>query len=98
MARRSGDGALLWPRDCVTAEDVPSELVRAVQHAFKILDWHEHLPKEEIPPEWMWSVDHELELWFERVEREREANRPGGGGDTTAEMMTNELADEIRGR
>lgn len=81
-------------------EEVPIDLIRAVEHAFKVLDWHENLMKEEIPPEWMWPVDHELEMWFEEVERKREAKFGNGAGDDDdpSGMMHNELADEIRGR
>lgn len=57
---------------------------------------------EEVPPEWMWTLDHELELWFEEVERKREEKfgRGSSGDDDElpGEMMRNELADEIRGR
>jgi hypothetical protein len=78
-------------------EDVPAELARAVEHAFKILDWHEHLLSEEIPPRWMWPLDEELDAWFKEVERKREEkfgskDKDDPGGD----MMVNELAEEFR--
>ena len=83
-------------------EDAPIDLVRTVEHSFKVLDWYENLLTEEVPPQWMWTVEHELELWFERVERDREAKYGGGGSgsddDDMGQMMRNELADEIRGK
>lgn len=57
--------------------------------------------KDEIPPRWMWTVDHDLDIWFEEVERKRE-EKFGTGGSSDDEpagpMMRNELADEIRGK
>lgn len=49
----------------------------------------------------MWTVDHELEIWFERVEEERERRYGGASGngrvDREAEdMMQNEYAVEMR--
>lgn len=43
----------------------------AIQQANRILDWHENLMGEELPPEWMWHLEHELEAWFEEVDRKR---------------------------
>lgn len=94
-ARKGGNGSLLWPKGCETIEDVPADLVRAIQHAFKILDWHENLIEEEIPPEWMWNLDHELEPWFERVDEDRKS-KYGGGQDTNKETMRNEYAAQFR--
>lgn len=52
-----------------------------------------------MPPQYMWPFEEELELWFERVDREREARYGGGSSsyddDETGSMMGNELA---RGR
>lgn len=73
----------------------------AVEHAFRILDWHENLPAEDIPPSWMWPVSHEIEYWFEEIERKREDEKNAARtGDEMPKvgMMSNALADEIRGR
>jgi hypothetical protein len=101
IVRKGGNGSLLWPESCSSIEEVPYDLVRAIEHAFRILDWHENLPKEEIPPSWMWAVEHEIEEWFAEVDRKREEQRgASSSGDElpVGGMMTNELADEIRGR
>lgn len=37
--------------------------------------WHENYPADEIPPEWMWPFNKELDDWFEEVELERERKR-----------------------
>lgn len=69
----------------------------AIEHANRILDWQENLLEDEMPPEWMWHLDHELEPWFDEVERKRE-ERYGARDDDRDErvpMMDNELA---RGR
>lgn len=66
-----------------------------------VLAWQENLVKDEIPPEWMWSLDDELEKWFDDVEearRDRYESRRNGGRSRDQEapqMMVNELA---RGR
>lgn len=51
-----------------------------------------------MPPEWMWSVDHELEIWFERVQEEREERYGGSASRETTPMMQNELAEEWKRR
>lgn len=101
MARKGGNGSLLWPKGCSSIEEVPYDLMKAVEHAYRILDWHENLPAEEIPPSWMWPVAHEIDDWFEEVERKREDQQNAArSGDTLPEtgMMSNELADQIRSR
>lgn len=74
-----------------------------VDHAQTIQFWRENLPREEMPPRWMWHLDHELEAWFERVEADREAKHERGGGGTShpdpeGPMMVNALAKQWRGR
>jgi hypothetical protein len=66
-----------------------------VEHASAIIHWQENLSNDEVPPEWMWSVESELEIWFERVQTERE-ERYGGGGKRDEPMMQNEYAAEMR--
>lgn len=87
----------MWPDACSLAE-LPFDLYKAVEHASAILTWQENLTREEMPPEWMWSVEHELTAWFQRIDEER--NEKYGGGDSAPEsttpMMTNELADEMK--
>src|SRR5262249_757835 len=82
-ARRGGNGQYLWPGGCESIEDVPADLVRAVNHAYTILAWQENLISDEIPPEWMWSLDDELEEWFEQVTEKRKARFSGTSSSTT---------------
>ncbi len=62
-----------------------------------MLDWYENLQKDEIPPEWMWPFDDELEVHFDQVEEDRK-NRTSSGSQTANDsgdggrMMSNELA------
>ena len=75
-------------------EEVPVDLLRAISHANKILDWYENLSEKDIPPEWMWGIDSELEVWFEEV---KASHSPGGAERDTREevpMMSNDLAKE----
>lgn len=79
---------------------MPHDLFSSVEHALGILNWQENLSSEEMPPEWMWSLDHELEPWFERVTEERE-EKCGGGSDSRERsngsgFMKNELTEGLR--
>lgn len=92
-----GNGAFLWPRGCQTIEDVPNDLIKAVQHAFRVMNWHENLPGDEIPPAWMWPFDELLDDWFEQVEADRKAKWDNPGSqDEEADMMDNEYADRFK--
>lgn len=70
-----------------------------MQHAYRILHWQENLLEEEMPPRWMWPFEEELQLWFERVDRERRSKYGGDSSDDEegGVMMGNELA-KGRGR
>lgn len=50
---------------------------------------------DEIPPRWMWSLDHELKPWFEEVQRNRD-EKYGTNSDKdkreSVPMMENELS------
>jgi hypothetical protein len=72
--------------------------VRAIAHAQTVLSWQEVLTEDEMPPEWMWPFDEELESWFEDVERkrkERYGNR-GDDADSSGPMTENEYAKGMR--
>lgn len=70
----------------------------AIEHANTVLSWQENLSEEEMPPEWMWTLDHELEEWFEHVAHDRKTRFGGGGSDDDeTSMMGNELAKGRRG-
>lgn len=73
-------------------------MVAAISHAHKVLDWYENLPKKEIPPEWMWPFDEELDVFFEEVEEARKtASSPSAPDDEDGgPMMSNELSKGMR--
>lgn len=48
-----------------------------------MLHWQENLAPDEMPPYWMWPLDEELAVWFERVVEERESRHGGGGGSSS---------------
>jgi hypothetical protein len=80
---------------------VPADLLRAVNHAHVILGWQENLTNEEIPPEWMWSLDDELEEWFDEVgaaRRERLGQPAPSRRDEEVPMMSNDLAAAKRAK
>lgn len=38
----------------------------------RILNWQENLSSEDMPPVWMWNLEHELEEHFAEVEERRD--------------------------
>lgn len=76
---------------------MPFDLLQAIEHANRVLDWTENLSSDELPPAWMWPFDEELRLWFEEVERKREEKFGTGESGDESDMQTNELAAGRRG-
>lgn len=71
----------------------------AIEHAYRVLGWQENLQEDEMPPQWMWHLEHEIEPWFDEVKRRREEKhgRPGDSdNDTRVPMMSNEYAENMR--
>jgi hypothetical protein len=67
---------------CERIEEVPADLMLAIEHAHRILTWRENLPDEEMPPTWMWHIESELDSWFKNVEVQRK-NKSGGDDQDT---------------
>ena len=62
----------------------------AIEHANRVLDWHENLGPDDLPPEWMWHLPEELETHFAEVKRRRDEKSSGdSSGDETVPMMKN---------
>lgn len=74
----------------------------AIEHALTVINWHENLPKEDIPPEYLWADSEGLELWWESVEARREDGVPTSSGDewddSEPRMAENDLARYIKDR
>lgn len=100
-AKSSGNGSLLWPAECKSVDDISWELSVVIQHAYRILNWQENLVQEEMPPVYIWPFEEELELHFERVDKARKdkygSGSSGDDDDGGTPMMSNELADRVRG-
>lgn len=78
-------------------EDLPIDLLKTISHATKIMDWHENLTEDDVPPEWMWPFDKELEKHFEQVKKNMEDPTPKATDDRTeVPLMQNELAHDRR--
>ena len=60
-------------------------------HSLTILSWQENLSADELPPEWMWALDEELEEWFEDVMQARK-DRFGDDDRDDTPMVRNDLA------
>lgn len=98
-AKLSGNGSGLFPKGITSVDELPWDLCAAIEHALRVCTWQENLVSDEMPPDWMLPFDDELEIWFERVDRERKDKYGGGSNDEPAgEMMGNEFAQERFGR
>lgn len=69
------------------------DLLNTIEHANAIITWQQNLPEKDMPPRWMWHVDHELNEWFDGVKAQYSSGSDGGGSEST--MTQNEFA---RGR
>jgi 5,10-methenyltetrahydromethanopterin hydrogenase len=96
MARAArGNVSILFPKGIDRINDISNDLHAAIQHADMVLGWFENLPKDETPPEWMWPFSDEIKGWFEEVTWARE-QKYGGGGDSYADMDSNEYAKNLK--
>lgn len=68
----------------------------AIIHADQIVQLQEDLSSDEMPPEWMWPLYWEMDVWLDRVVKQRKAKYGGGDEDDfdTAEYTENEYAAE----
>lgn len=96
MARSTGNGASLFPSGVTSIEEVPVDLLRAISHADKILDWHENLMEKDIPPEYMWPFDDALTEWFEDIKAAHESGGDQPDDRTVVPLVSNELAEGRR--
>ena len=86
---------MLWPRGAKTMEDVPAELLGAIDHALLVLNWHENsIDKEEIPPQWMWHLDWELKDWWKKVE-ERRKDKYSGHDDSEKKAILEDREENV---
>lgn len=96
LMKSGHSSSLLWPEWVKTIDDVPADLSNALEHSFKILSWYENLGIDELPPQWMWHLDWELETWFEQVDAQRKNPRASDDREEVP-MMSNEHAAHLRG-
>lgn len=88
---------LLWPEGVTSVEQVPDQLTNAINHAVRIISWMENYSEEEMPPKWMWHLEHELEPWFNSVKSKRDRDRAGPEeAREEGEYMTNEFTAGLR--
>jgi hypothetical protein len=72
----------------------------AIEQALLILNWHENLPPEEIPPQYLWEDPEGQEQWRQQLQTRKEYAASTGRslsdvGDE--ELVSNDLAREFRG-
>lgn len=71
----------------------------AIEHALQVINWHENLPKEDVPPEHLWADAEGLEKWWARVDARRDDGYTGGADDDDSgpdEMQQNDLARYLK--
>ena len=103
-----GDASVIWAKSTdgtpKNLQELPAEFLDIVDHALKILYWQENLVEKEMPPFWMWHLDHELNKWFEKVKNERQGEgRMTPSGDPEELEHENNLyferkREELKGR
>lgn len=80
-AKAGGGISVMFPAGCAF-EDVPADLMGAINHALRILGWQENAMEEaDMPPRWMWPVDSEITQFFDNRKRIRDAKRNRTGSD-----------------
>ncbi len=67
-----------------------------------VLSWYENLPKDEVPPEYLWEDSQGLEQWWAAIEDKRSDGMPtsrgridvpdGDDGDQPPGMAENDYA------
>jgi len=74
----------------------------AIEQGLTILNWFEHLPKEDVPPEHLWEDSVGLEQWWQSVEDRRDdgvSTKRGRGSsesDSGNEMVENDYARYLK--
>lgn len=69
----------------------------AIDHALAVLNWHENLPKDEVPPQHIWEDPEGLEQWWKRVDEKRTTRSDPGLEEVEDEdMVGNDLAKQFR--
>jgi len=85
---KTGGAGILFPEG-TSIETAPYEFMVALDQAVTVHGWMENLQKDELPPVWMWTLDTEIKIWFEKVKRERD-EKYGGSKDKKDSAFDNE--------
>lgn len=95
MARVSldtGSGAMLWPSGTSSVDEIPSELLEAIQHATMLISLQRNMKREDIPPAWMWPFSDEMKIWFDELDAARK-NKDGGDNREQVPLQENAASD-----
>lgn len=77
-------------------------LLDAIAHAHRVLSWMENLTEDEMPEEWRWPLDWEIEKWSDElkaIRAEKYGGAPKGNSDfnmTGPDWDENEYAAQFR--
>lgn len=94
--RSGGSQDFLFPLGVDRIEEVPADLILAIEQAHKVLTWRENLPSDDMPPAWMWHLDSELDSWFKMVDERRKDGRSDSDDDEGSAGVQNEFAKGMR--
>jgi len=72
---------------------VPWPLQAAIDLGLLVLNWMQNLPREEMPPEYLWDDVEGLQRWWDHIQYRRETASPG---DDSSDLVENELARELK--
>lgn len=67
---------MLYPKGAERISDLPWFLQVAIEHGMSVLNWYENLPKNEVPPRYLWADVDGLELWWKKIEERRSDGLP----------------------
>ena len=96
VARSTGGMALLLPVDCSTVAEMPADLMLAIDHSIRLLNWQENLLDDEMPAKWMWHLDSELETHFAMIKEKRKSPHSGQTEDIPSEWEENSFAARFK--
>lgn len=83
------------PDWCDGIHDMPYLLFDRLLMARVFISYDEVLPKEEQPPKRIWLDTKKLKVWFEEVDRKREAKMKGDSSEIEGPVDRNPAAAEL---
>lgn len=93
LSQQTGSFKSLVPKG-YNFSTIPTDLFNAIEQAFRILSWQENLGQDEMPPEWTWNLDWEIEAWFKKIKIDRERKWGNGSSPSADVAESDEMFDD----